>query len=278
VLAVISRDWDHPIREYRSSLENPQTPLSYPAEWLLDMFNGGRTDSGIRVSELTAFQTSTFLSCVDIIAGKIASLPRHIYERAFTTNGREKHRISYEHDYYDLIDADPNDEMSGNVLFKAYLCHALAWGNGYVEIQRDGGNNAVAFWPRNPAKTHPRRLTQDLYLDPVPWRPFPVKLYAGQLVYETTDMIDQQDLTGPGASAYNPRFIPLEDMFHLPGLTFDGRIGQSVVWLARQTIGLALATEKYGAKYFANFARPSGILRIPQANSKEQRDVAKQAW
>src|ERR1700739_4640415 len=89
--------------EMRSSLENPQTPLSYPAEWLLDIFNGGRTDSGIRVSELTALQVITFLACVDLIAGKIASLPIHVYERAVGKSGRAAHRVAYEHDYYDLI-------------------------------------------------------------------------------------------------------------------------------------------------------------------------------
>src|ERR1700739_4233967 len=87
--------------EMRSSLENPQTPLSFPAEWLLDIFNGGRTDSGIRVSELTAFQCSTFLACVDLIAGSLASLPKHVFERTIVASGRASHRVAYEHNYYD---------------------------------------------------------------------------------------------------------------------------------------------------------------------------------
>ena len=62
--------------EQRSSLENPATPLSFPAEWLLDIFSGGRTDSGIRVSELTALQVGTVYACVNIISGAFASLPR----------------------------------------------------------------------------------------------------------------------------------------------------------------------------------------------------------
>src|SRR5579863_7789144 len=83
--------------EVRSSLENPQTPLSFPAEWLLDIFNGGRTDSGIRVSELTAFQVSTFLSGVDLIAGKIASFPVHLYEKVPALNGRRvAHRMAFD--------------------------------------------------------------------------------------------------------------------------------------------------------------------------------------
>src|SRR5580693_2389183 len=96
-LAVIPRDWNYPVlREWRSSLESPQTPLSYPAEWLLDIFNGGRTDSGIRVSEMTAFQCVTFLSGVDLISSKIASFPFNVQERTFSPNGRAIRRVAYE--------------------------------------------------------------------------------------------------------------------------------------------------------------------------------------
>src|SRR3954468_5871983 len=148
-LAILRRDWAHPIREQRSSLENPQTPLSYPAEWLLDIFNGGRTDAGVRVSELTAFQIVTFLSCVDLIAGVVSSLPWHVYERRIGKHGRAINRVAYEHDYYDLCSAEPNEEMSWQTFLYAFLCHMLAWEGAYAEIQRDGGNAVVAFWPRN---------------------------------------------------------------------------------------------------------------------------------
>jgi len=264
--------------EKRTSLENPQTPLSYPAEWLLDIWNGGRTDSGTRVSELTAFQSTYFLACVDLIAGSIAGLQQNVYERSIVANGRAAHRIAYEHDYYDLISLEPNPEMSRFVFIKAFMAHLLAWGNGYAELQRDAGNAVVGIWPRNPYKTRPHRIVAPMRLDEVPWRPFPVNLPAGTLVYRTTDGIDDADETDNGGeSTHAGRFIPAEDMLHVPGLAFDGRIGQSVVWLARQTIGLALATEKFGAKYFANFARPGGILTAPLM-APEAREKAKQSW
>lgn len=274
-LAVISRDWDQPIRETRSSLENPQTPLSYPAEWLLDIFNGGRTDSGIRVSELTAFQTSAFLTCVDLIAGKLASLPAHVYEKQIVLN-RPAHRVAYDHDYYDLVHTEPNPEMTWQTYLKTFMIHCLAWSNGFSEIQRDGGNQAVTLWPRNPSKTLPRRLTAGVRLNPAPWRPFPVSLAAGTLVFETTDGLDDYDFAA-GEKSSSPRIIPAEDMLHVPGISFDGRIGQSVVWLSRQILGLQLAMEKFGAKYFANFARPGGLLNTPFMK-KEDRDQARQSW
>lgn len=263
--------------ERRSSLENPQSPLSYPAEWLLDIFNGGRTDSGIRVSELTALQCATFLACVDLVAGTIAALPKHVFERKIVANGRASHRIAYEHDYEDLIHLEPNDEMSRFVFDKAGMAHVLAWGNSYAEIQRDAGNAATALWPRNPYKTRPHRLVAPVRLDPVEWRPFPVNLKAGDLVYRTTDGIDDMDTSDTSAERQRDRIIPKEDMLHISGLALDGRIGQDVVWLARNVLGLALATEKFGAKYFANFARPSGILTTP-ALSDAQKTQAKQSW
>lgn len=263
--------------EARTSLENPQTPLSYPAEWLLDIWNGGRTDSGIRVSQLTAFQATAFLACVDFIAGIVASLPKHVFERQLLANGRASHRVAYEHDYEDLIHLEPNPEMSRFVADKAFMAHVLAWGNGYQEIQRDAGNAVVALWPRNPYKTRPHRLMTRTVLAPVPWRPFPVVLEEGELVFRTTDGIDEIDHSDLDAEGGEARLIPAQDMIHLPGLSFDGRIGQDVVWLARQTIGLALATEKFGAKYFANFARPGGILTAP-ALTPQDREKAKQSW
>jgi HK97 family phage portal protein len=263
--------------EQRSSLENPQTPLSYPAEWLLDIFNGGRTDSGIRVSELTAFQVATFLACVDLIAGSVAALPMHVYERSLNEHGRPIHRLALEHDLYDLVNIEPNDEMSRSTLIKAFVSHCLAWGNGYIEIQRDYGSAPIALWPRNPYKTRPFRIQKALVLDPVPWRPFPVALAAGTLVYKTSDHIDDQDESEVGDRSVAERIIPKEDMLHVPGLALDGRVGQSVVWMARNLLGLALATEKFGAKYFANFSKPGGLLTIPTV-SPEQRTAARNSW
>src|SRR5216683_1230014 len=97
------------IQEVRSSLENPQTPLSYPAEWLLDIFNGGRTDSGLRVSEMTALQVTTVFQCVNIIANGIASNPLLVYERLMTDN-RVGKRVAYDHPLFQLLGFEPNDE------------------------------------------------------------------------------------------------------------------------------------------------------------------------
>src|ERR1700676_1552360 len=148
------------ISETRTSLENPQTPLSFPAEWLLDIFNGGRTDSGIRVSEMTALQVSTIWACVEIKAGAIGVLDPKIYEHIVNDDGRLQRRIAHEHRYWDLLTQQPNPEMSSFTLRKTVQAHRMLWGNGYVELQRDNAGRIVAMWPRNPARIRPHRVAK----------------------------------------------------------------------------------------------------------------------
>ena len=53
------------------------------------------------------------------------------------------------------------------------------------------------------------------------------------------------------------------DILHIPGLGFDGLVGYSPIAMAKNAIGLAIATEEFGAKFFANGAAPSGVLEHP---------------
>lgn len=244
--------------EVRSSLENPSTPLSYPAEWLLDIFNGGRTDSGIRVSPLSALQVVTVYACVDIISSAIASLPMNVYERILIGDqGLPGKRLAVESELFDLLHDDPNPEMTSFDWRKVMMCHALLWSNGYSELQRDGGNRVVAIWPRDPSKTHPRRDSA-----------------GGELYYVTTDAMDEEQAKTPGAG----RKIEAANMIHLRGLSLDGRLGREVVNLARQAIGLSLALEKFGAKFFGNGAVLGGTLEYPGVLKADAKSNLERSW
>lgn len=54
-----------------------------------------------------------------------------------------------------------------------------------------------------------------------------------------------------------------EDVLHIPALGFDGLVGYSPIAMAKNSIGVGLACEEYGAKFFANGAAPSGVLEHP---------------
>lgn len=260
--------------ETRASIENPQVPLSFPAEWLLDIFNGGRTDSGVRVSEMTALQVGTVYACCNIISGAFASLPLYVFERVVKKDRMGKQKC-FNHNYWNLLHNEPNEEMTSFTFFKTLMIHALLWGNAFAELQRDGSNSVTALWPRNPARTRAVRMLRDLTIEGT--------LYpAGTLIYETTENLSNSD---PGSTTESPdiqlgkrRLILAEDMIHIPGLSLDGRVGQSTVYLARQIIGLALATEKYGAKFFGNGARPAGILTLPSKMEEIAIDNLRKSW
>ncbi|MFI5260808.1 MAG: phage portal protein [Candidatus Paceibacteria bacterium] len=261
--------------ELRTSLENPQTPLTYPAEWLLDIFNGGRTDSGIRVSEMTALQVGTVFACVNVISDGFSSLPVHVYQRSKIA-GRASKSVATDSPLYSLIHDEPNPEMTSAVFFKTLMVHDLLWGNSYSEIQRNGSGQIIGIWPRNPARTRPIRILKPLMLEGD-------LLPPGTMLYETSDqlmdsssyVVDQNpEMQNVGLK----RLVRAENMLHVPGLSLDGRLGQSTVWLARQAFGLALATEKYGAKFFGNGARPAGILTLPSKLEDKAIDTLRRSW
>ena len=47
--------------------------------------------------------------------------------------------------------------MSSRTLRKTVQAHALLWGNGYIEIERDGAGRAVNLWPLLPWATRVER-------------------------------------------------------------------------------------------------------------------------
>ena len=266
------------ISEFRTSLENPQTPLSYPAEWLLDIFNGGRTDSGVRVSEMTALQVTTVLVCVQIKAGAIGALDLKIFEKQILGDGRVQRRIAHDHDLWDLLTEEPNVEMSSFTMRVTCQAHRMLWGNCFIEIQRDGGNRPIALWPRNPSRTKPRRADRSFMIGDELIR-------AGELFYGTTEGTetvspDPENPQGTGWQSERP--IAAADMIHIPGLSLDGRVGQEPVQLARNAIGLALAAEKFGGKFFGNGAVGMGMFEYPSIIAPEDyertRRSLQEAW
>ena len=110
-------------------------------------------------------------------------------------------------------------------------------------------------------------------------------LPPGTLIFETTESMVDSSPSNVTATEENSdlhigqrRLILAEDMIHVPGMSLDGRLGQSTTWLSRQIIGLALATEKYGAKFFGNGARPAGILKLPNKLEEKAIENLRRSW
>lgn len=226
------------------SLNNPSVPLS-AAGFLAWATGGEPTASGEQITVHTAMQQITVQACLRILSSSVACLPLGILE--ITDKGR---RRVEDHDLSWLLRVQPNDEMSAFTLVEAMVVALEATGNCYVEIQRDNGGRTVALWPLNPQLTEPKRALN------------------GDLVYETTDGMNQ------GKS----RRISSANMIHVPLFSFNGLKGFSPIHLARQGIGLARATEKFGARWFGNGARPSGILSNAGTLTDKQKTEVRESW
>jgi HK97 family phage portal protein len=198
----------------------------------------------LTVNHKTALSVAAVLRAVSIISGDVAKLPVHVYRQG--VNGHEK------------ISGDP-----AGVLFKpsmeqeqipfhsmrAAQANAMLNGNGYLYVRRNAAMEPVE-------------------LIPLPARPitYPVRK-DGKIYYMTQDAHGRQ---------VDP--IPATDVIHIRGLGFGGLEGDSVITIGAEAIGVAMASQRYGANFFKNGASPSMILESPAWLNDEQRAALREAW
>ena len=210
----------------------------------------GGTSSGKTVNERTAMQTTAVFACVRILAEAVAGLPLHVY-RYREDGGKE--RIP-QHPLYNLLHNETNPEMTSFVFRETLMSHLLLWGNAYAQIVRNGRGQPVALYPLLPSKMDVNRAPN------------------GELLYTYYLDTDENGRKPQGG------YITLrrDQVLHIPGLGFDGLVGYSPIALAKNAIGMALATEEYGASFFANGANPGGVLEHPGTIKDIQR--VKDSW
>ncbi len=212
-------------------------------------FYMGGTTSGKTVTERSAMQMTAVYSCVRILAEAVAGLPLHVY-RYNENGGKEK---ALEHPLYLLLHDEPNPEMSSFVFRETLMTHLLLWGNAYAQVIRNGKGEVIALYPLMPNKM---TVNRDEH---------------GQLYYEYQRSSDDTP-TLKGATV----ILKPTDVLHIPGLGFDGLVGYSPIAMAKNAIGMAIACEEYGAKFFANGAAPGGVLEHPGTIKDPQR--VRESW
>ena len=199
-------------------------------------FYMGGTAAGKVVTERSAMQMTAVYACVRILSEAVAGLPLHLY-RYNDEGGKEK---AIDHPLYWLLHDEPNPEMSSFVFRETLMTHLLLWGNAYAQIIRNGKGEIIALYPLMPNKM---TVSRD---------------ESGELVYIYQKSQDEL----PKDNSFMVQLRPW-DVLHIPGLGFDGLVGYSPIAMAKNAIGLAIATEEYGSKFFANGAAPSGVLEHP---------------
>lgn len=195
--------------------------------WLVRHFYNP-VHSGVSVTEMSSMRATAVFACVRLISGTIASLPLPVYQR-IKPRGKER---APDHPLYKLLHDRPNPEISSYVWRQMGTAHKLLWGNAYSEIEYDNGE-PVALWPLPP------------------WNVKVTRSGRGNRFYEVTDENGHSEL------------LPAWKVLHFPNVTLDGVKGLSCIQAGAEAIGLSMAAEEFGARFFGEGANVGGIVEYP---------------
>jgi HK97 family phage portal protein len=195
------------------------------------------------VNEKQAMRLSAVFACFKIISEDLAKIPLSVYQRLpdFSV------RLAPESRIHKLIHDTPNSVMTAFSFRAAYITSALAFGNAFAFIQRDNAARVVAL------HLLPSDRTAPIFVN-------------GDFAFATTATPDGK-----------VKLIDPENCLNMMGLTLDGITGYSPVTTCKNTIGLALAAEKYTAQFFGNGARATGVLSHPEHMDPESYENLKKS-
>jgi HK97 family phage portal protein len=198
---------------------------------------GSTSSTGMAVNGDSVLTYSAVWAAVNLISSDVGSLPLFHYKRI---EGGGKKR-QYGSRLFKMLRYRPNPEMGAMTFRKALQVHLLLFGNAFAEVERNGAGHPIALWPIVPSRVAPKRNA------------------IGGLEYEVSN---------PAGGSV---LIPAADMIHLVGTSHDGVMGLSTVDKARESVGLSLAMEKQGNKFFANGSTFGGVVEHPLTFTPEGR-------
>ncbi len=201
-----------------------RSPAPEDDSWYIPLI--GKVKSGVDVNGFTALNFSAVWLAVMFISQTIASLPFQLYRNE--GNRRVK---AVNHPSYKVIHKFPNPYMPAMTFWETILAHAVSWGNGYAEKTYNVAGRVSNLWPIPPNRCNP-------------------VMRNGKIEYDVT--VNNEIFT-----------LPRERVLHIPGMSYDGFKGYSVVTMARESIGLGMAAEEFGSRFFGQGAHPGMVAKHP---------------
>lgn len=194
--------------------------------WMLEQGNSRIfAGSGITVTPATALNVSAVYAAVRILSETIASLPLKIYKATGDTRAIANHPLNK------LLGVSCNGEQTAMELREFQMTNLGLRGNAYSQIIRDGRGMVAEINPLNSAFMRVDRNK------------------AGELIF------DYQEYG-------NARVYGNKDIWRVAALGSNGVLGLSPVALAKESIGVSIATESHAARMFTNGAQPAGVLEF----------------
>lgn len=205
------------------------------------------TKSGIDVDYISAMNYSALYAGVTLISESLASLVKDVTNTRLI-NGIEQVLPARTHPGWKLINVSPDGIRTGYSLIESMSMHALCCGNGYAELIQNGRGQGV--------KAHlllPGTVEMQLDREGIPF-------------YRITDRYRGHRVV-----------LPM-NMLHLRAPSWDGLEGISPITRARESIGLGLAAEKYGAQFFGGGGHLKGFITKPNRIGEKERKSLQREW
>ena len=230
------------IRNWVRSVAKRAAPVPVQSSMTMHDLFGVRSAAGVNVTPAESLSVSTVQACVSLIARSLASVPLVLYRRT-ADGGREP---AEEHPLYPILHDLSNPLQTAFDVRQSLFVSVLLYGNGYAEIEWGEDGYPRALWPLAPDDVQ-------LYQNP-----------DRSLVYRV------QEVTGV-------RWLPSWRVHHVRGLATAGLLGMSPL-RAANAVGLAMATEEFGARFFSQGARPGYILSHPGQLSDKAFQRLQNSW
>ncbi len=214
--------------------------LGHPAAGVIDWLDPGANQSGQIVNSHTALTYSAVWCATRVIAETLATLPCVLYRRT-ANDSRER---ATDDPRYQLMHDRPHPAITPVAFFESLTAHMVLTGNCYARIVTGQDGLPAMLEPRMPEKV---RIVAD----------------GNTIRYELMDPAEQ---------------ISFEDMLHVAGLGGDGIKGWSVISMASQSVGAAMAAEERAATQHRTNAMPGGALVHPSRLSADARESLRREW
>lgn len=198
-------------------------------------YGGWKSNTGVMVNEESAMKFSAVYACIRIISEDIGLLPFEVRRWRDPRNKSKGSDVAFDHPLNDVLLNSPNSEMNSMTFEETFQSHVLQSGNAYAYKTLNNRGQVVSLKLLNWADMDPKRDKN-----------------TGEVYYEFNDR----------GKSINFR---KDEVFHIPGLGYDGLIGYSPIKMAMEAVGLGLAAEEFAARFYSNGANIGGFITMPDA-------------
>ena len=185
---------------------------------------------------------ATAWACVRLVAGTISSLPLVVFE---TVNGERRPAIG--HPLYRILHDSPNADQTALNFWQFMSAAIELQGNAFAEVVRGSNGRVIAINPPFAPDYVAAKRNSDGSIE------YKVSESGRDIVYKQ------------------------ENMLHVRGFGGNPLGGLSTLSFGRQTFGLAIAIDRAASGMFRNGARPTGILKVKESLTADQRKAAEGA-